>query len=132
MSDRTGDSRSGFTLIEIMVATLVLTFGVLALAGMTGFTVRLADLGSLTTERSMARYSVVEQIRAQDLANVTAGSTHVGRYTVEWRVLESGTLYKTVRVVTTGPGVRSVAGSTPRLQAALSDSIDFQMVDLGR
>lgn len=62
--DRAAESRAGFTLVEVMVAIIVLTIGVLGLAGTTMYLVRQTTLSELTTERSAALQSVIEELRA--------------------------------------------------------------------
>lgn len=126
---RAGMGRDGFSLIEVMMAVLILTVGLLGLAGTTGFVVRQTRLADITTERAIARQSVVEQIRAQDLADVTAGTAIVGEFQVQWTITETDALYKTIEVVTSGPGLQTDGGA-PRLVSSVSDTFTFQMIDL--
>lgn len=112
------------------MALLVLSVGILGLAGTTGFVVRQTELSSVTTERAVVRESVVESLKTRDLADVTGGSRTEGDFQVVWRVTETNPLYKTVEVVTTGPGLESGGGGPPRLASAVSDTYTFRVVDL--
>lgn len=120
---------AGFTLVEVVLALFVLTVGILGLAATTGFVVRQTELANVTTERAVARQSVVENLKARDLPDVTGGSTTVGRFQVSWRVTVTDPLFKEVQVVTTGPGLTS-SDSGPRLAAGVSDTYTFRIVDL--
>ena len=120
----------GFTLVEIVMALLLLSVGILGLAATTGFVVRQTELSAVTTERATVRQSVVESLQARDLPDVTGGSTTMGSFQVTWRVTETTSLYKTVEVVTTGPGLESGGGGPPRLASGVSDTYTFRLVDL--
>src|SRR5690606_31339345 len=60
--DRTG--RAGFSLVELIVAVIILAIGVLGLAGTTAFVIRQVTLADVNTERSAALQMVVENLRA--------------------------------------------------------------------
>lgn len=124
-------ARSGFTIVELVVAMIVLAFGVLGLAGTTALVVRQVTLADVNTERAAALQEVVERLRAQNTGTITSGSTTVGSYTVSWAVTESATYSRTVRVITTGPGLRKdAAATTPMLGKAVADTFSFVKLNL--
>jgi type IV pilus assembly protein PilV len=118
--------RAGFTLVEVCVALILLTFGILGLAGTTGFVVRQVELADVTTERSAARQVVVERLRATPYASVAAGSQSVGAYTVVWSILDNAGQTTEVRIVTQGPGLKS--GSPPYLAPTVSDTLTLVLL----
>ncbi len=72
--------RSGFSLVELMVAVVILSVGVLSMAGTSVWAVRQITLSWLTTERSVARQSAIETILAGPYANAIGGSGTFGSY----------------------------------------------------
>ena len=118
--------RGGFTLIEVMVALIILTVGVLGLAGTTVWVVRQSTLAELTTERSAAVQTVVEQLRASDYTGLAAGSDSVGRFDVSWSVA-AGNRSKLVTVVTVGPGLSSGSGM-PSLTGSVADTFAYRIM----
>ncbi len=97
--------RGGFTLVELLVAVVVLTFGLLAFAGTTVVLIRQVTLAGLATERATAVQSVVERLRALPYDSVGSGSDSLGAFRVSWTSTTLGAT-KEVRVVTLGPGAR--------------------------
>ena len=76
--------RTGFTLIEVLVAILVLAVGVLALAGTTAVTVRrMSQSGHLAAAASVAR-GRAESSLAESCTAVTSGSERVFSLRSEW------------------------------------------------
>lgn len=120
------EARRGFTLVEVMVALVIFTIGVLALAGTTVFVVRQTTLAEVTTERSAAVQEVVEQLRAADFDAIANGSTTVGPYDVTWTVVQ-GNRSKLVSIQTVGPGL-STAGTTPALSASVSETFAYRIL----
>ena len=125
-SDGIGGPRNGFTLIEVMVALVILTVGVLGLAATTVWVVRQGTLAELTTERSAAVQTVVEQLRASDYATLAAGSDSVGRFDVSWSIVD-GNRSKLVTLVTVGPGLSS-GGGMPSLTGSVADTFAYRIM----
>ena len=86
-------------------------------------------LADLTTERSYALQTVVEQLQATSFAAVGTGNAAVGSFNLEWVALaESGTS-KIVTVVTAGPGLASTAGGGfPALSPTVVDTFTFRVI----
>jgi len=76
--------QTGFTLVEVVVAILVLAVGVLALAGTTAVTARrMSQSGRLAAVASVAR-SRAESSFAESCAAVTSGSERLFNVRSEW------------------------------------------------
>jgi prepilin-type N-terminal cleavage/methylation domain-containing protein len=67
-------SRSGFTLAEVVVAVVVLSVGLLALAGSTAMAGRMVGLGRQATRVGIAAAARVERLRQAALATAPACS----------------------------------------------------------
>jgi len=117
--------RGGFTIIEVIVAMIILTVGVLGLAGTTAYYVRQTTLADLMTERSTAFQTIVDRLQSQDYDSVTTGSDSVGLYAVTWSTVNNGSQNKSVTIVTTGPGTR---GAPPRSDPQVVDSFTFRLL----
>jgi prepilin-type N-terminal cleavage/methylation domain-containing protein len=117
--------RGGFTMIEVVIAILLLTIGVLGLAGATGYLVQTVTLGDLMTERSAAFQTVIDRLQSLPYDNVTTGSTTVDVFDVSWGAVDDGPQSKILTVVTTGPGM---SGSPPRQHPAVADTFVFRIL----
>jgi prepilin-type N-terminal cleavage/methylation domain-containing protein len=125
-SPATASGRGGFTLVEVVVALIILTVGVLGLAGTTVWVVRQSTLAELSTERAAAVQTVVEQLRASDYATLAAGSDSVGRFDLSWSVT-NGSRSKLVTVVSVGPGLSSGSGM-PSLTGSVADTFAYRIM----
>lgn len=117
---------AGFSLVELMVALMILTVGMLGLAGVTAYTIQKVSVAELDTERGAALQTVVEQLRAMPLAKVADGADTVGIFEVSWSVVDNGD-YRTVEIVTVGPGMEQGAreGGMPRISNAVADTFSY-------
>lgn len=100
-----GSSRGGFSLVEILVALVILTAGILAMMSTTGFMTLQIQSADLDTERAMAVQEAIERVRATPftaLANQTS-PLQIGRYEVVWTAQDSTENLKIVTITTTGP-----------------------------
>ncbi|MGH7483062.1 MAG: type IV pilus modification PilV family protein [Longimicrobiales bacterium] len=106
-------TEDGFTLIEVIVALLIMTVGLLALAGTTGAIFTQMRIAERRTERMTAVQQVAERFYAISPADLetecSALNEQIDAYTVtcdgEW----SGNLYE-LRIVSVGPGYRTGTG----------------------
>ena len=98
----------GFSLVEVVVAILVLSFGLLAMAASTGYVATQLRSTTWDTQRNMARQQVIERLKATIFANVTTNTTGqaVGPYTVRWNVTNVSSAQRSVEIITTGPAYR--------------------------
>jgi type IV pilus assembly protein PilV len=129
-TETTPTSRAGFTMVELVIAVIILAVGVLGLAGTTALVVRQVTLADVNTERAAALQTVLERLRATSTGTITSGSQTIGSFSVTWAVTDSSNaIARTVRVITTGPGLRrDSAATTPMLGNNVADT--FTMVKL--
>jgi Tfp pilus assembly protein PilV len=106
-----GDTRprAGFSIIELVMALIVLAFGVVGLATTTLFITRELTLAEVTTARSAATRSVMERIRATPYDLISPGGDSIGSMAVSWTVTASTPQTTTLGIVTLGPGLTSIS-----------------------
>jgi prepilin-type N-terminal cleavage/methylation domain-containing protein len=122
---RSPPDRSGFTIVELLVAVVILTVGLLAFAGTTMFLIRQVTVAHLTTARTMAVQSVVETLRATPYDMVTAGSEEVGDYSVTWEATVDGST-RAVQIISVGPG--TAFGRSGGLSAEAADTFNYRIL----
>lgn len=120
----------GFTLVEIVIALLVLTLGALALAASTVSVVRQGLMSDLKTERVSARRAVIETIHALPYEDVTEGADTLGRFVVAWSVRTETSALKELAIVTEGPAVVADMSTTGpgAIQADVTDTLTYRIV----
>lgn len=105
------DDESGLTLIEVMIALVVLAFGLLAVAGMAGAVAMQTRMAGSVTGQTAAGQEVLEELQSKgyghsDLAAGSSGSRQVTvsswTYTVNYQVSQAGTDLKEVIAVVDG------------------------------
>lgn len=119
--------RGGFSLVEVIVALIILTVGVLGMAATTMLVVRQTTLSEMTTERSAALQTVIERLRSEDYETLSSGADTVGRFDVNWSVT-TGVRTKQVEIVTVGPGLTSASG-VPTLASAVADTFEYRVME---
>ena len=124
---RKAKGTEGFSLVELMVALVILSVGMLALAATTGYLITQVQVSNLRTERATAVQQVVEELRATPFDNIASraqGSAQtVGDFDVWWRVSTPASNLKRVRVYTEGPGYNAGTGWTQVRQDSFSISL---------
>ncbi|TVR62800.1 MAG: prepilin-type N-terminal cleavage/methylation domain-containing protein [Gemmatimonadales bacterium] len=121
--------RGGFSLIEVIVALMVLSIGILGMAAGAGWMVRVAHYGELETRRSAALQSAVETVRAQLFDQVSDDSEAFGDITVSWTPGPAGTNSRSVEFVVVGPGrVSSPGGGMPPVGTAVTDTFTYTLL----
>lgn len=102
-------NRSGVGLIEVIIGMLVLTVGVLALAGSTTYVAVQLQAADLRTERQVARQQVFEELRSNphdDVVSLAEGSAvERGSYELWWKVSDLSWSLKEVEIYTRGPSM---------------------------
>lgn len=105
------EARSGFTLLEVVVAMVLLSAGLLAVAGGMGHMLTQMSLAQARTARTAAVQSAAEQVRGTAFASLAStcqsGSLVTGRYTVNCTVLPVGSDLTSVYLISDGPGLRN-------------------------
>ncbi|HSM35004.1 MAG TPA: prepilin-type N-terminal cleavage/methylation domain-containing protein [Longimicrobiales bacterium] len=101
-------STDGFSVIELLVALVVLAIGLLAMASVMGTLVLQTRAADTRTERSFAVQQAAERLRAQSFGSITdraeADAVQVGSYDVWWAIASSTSTKRDIEVFTKGPG----------------------------
>lgn len=120
----------GFSLVEVIVAMVVLTIGLLGLAAGTGWMIRTVHFGELETERSAALQSAIEQVRSRAFTDVADGSATFGEYNVEWEVgaPDQHNLSRPVRFIVVGPGRSTAGGGLGEISETATDTFDYHLL----
>jgi type IV pilus modification protein PilV len=79
-------SEGGFTVVEVLIAVLVLTVGLLGMVTTAALTTRMIAQGQHYTEASAIANERFEILRARPCSEMSGGSEHVGRFSVSWTV----------------------------------------------
>jgi prepilin-type N-terminal cleavage/methylation domain-containing protein len=81
------DERAGFTLVELMVAVLVLTVGLLGLLGAAASTIRVVGEGDRTVAAAYHAASRIDRLSALGCDNASNGADTVETiYSIAWTV----------------------------------------------
>jgi type IV pilus assembly protein PilV len=72
-----GTSNAGFTLIEVLIALVVLAFGLLGFAMLQTMNVRFVESANYRSQATNLGYEILDQVRA----NRISASSYVGTYT---------------------------------------------------
>ena len=97
------NGQSGFSLLELVIALTILAVGTLALASTTIYAVRSVTLADLATERTAARQSAMENLRALPFDSIATGTDSRGIFSMNWGVTDYGE-WKSISLITAGPG----------------------------
>jgi prepilin-type N-terminal cleavage/methylation domain-containing protein len=116
--------RRGFSLVEVIIALVILSAGVLGLAGATGQIIRQITLSDLITERSIAFQTIVERVQSMPYDSVGAGSDSVGIFAIRWNSVDNSGQSKTVTIVTVGPGLGALQTNNPQR----ADTFEFRVL----
>jgi prepilin-type N-terminal cleavage/methylation domain-containing protein len=86
----TGREKSGFTLLEVMIATVILAFSLLGLAGLQVVSVQGNSFAKQITEATTVAQDQLEQLIAGPFAAVVDGTNSLLRdgivYDIQWTV----------------------------------------------
>lgn len=126
-----GATTKGSSLIEVLIATMILSIGLLGLMATTAYGVSQVTLTDVATARQVARQSVVERLRAQPWDSLRSGYDSVGgSYRAEWvSTMDSGRQWKDVRLIVVGPGRERNAGPVSRLVSPhVADTLEFKVL----
>lgn len=105
----------GFSLIELMIAMVVLTVGVLGVAASARLVTQMSGSGGRFGGSAAVASSRFEQLRGGACNAIASGSATTGRYTERWVVTTSGMLRSITLTVSYNngkSGVRSDAFAT--------------------
>lgn len=80
-------SQRGFTIVEVLVAVMILSVGLMGLVTTAGLVTRMIAQGHRSTEAATLANERIELLRAQGCPAATSASETRGAYTVAWRVV---------------------------------------------
>lgn len=118
--------KEGFTIIEVIIAIVILAVGLLGMGGTTVLVVKQTTLADVTTERATALQSTIERLRALPFDSVDTGEETIGLYTINWTVTKYGQ-WQDLVIVTEGPGL-SRAGGFPALNPSVPDTFTYRII----
>jgi len=113
----------GFSLVEVVVAILILTVGVLGLAASAGTITRLTAEGGRTGGAAAVAETRFEVLRGTPCASLASGSATSGKFTETWRVTSVTTLLKTVTVTVSYPSGRTTRTASYTSQISCAPSV---------
>jgi prepilin-type N-terminal cleavage/methylation domain-containing protein len=105
--------RDGFSLIEVIVAMVILSVGILAMGSSIGYVLTQVRAAEVRTDRMTAVHQVAEQLRTvpwDALENACSGQQFsADKYTIECTVTRpmGAVNLKRVELVSTGPGLEA-------------------------
>ena len=123
-------AEAGFSLVELVMAVVVLAFGVVGLATTTLFITRQLTLAEVTTERVTAVQSVMERMRATPFDSISEGADTIGPLVVSWTATVNTAMVKAIRIVAVGPGQAPISAtqSTPMLSSSVADTVFYRVL----
>ena len=77
---------AGFTIIEVLIAVVILSVGLLGLASTAGYVTRMIGQGNRFTQASTLASKQLELLRAGGCTTMANGSSATGRFRVAWTV----------------------------------------------
>ena len=104
--ERARSSRNGFTLVELIVAMLMLTIGLLGLAGVGAVVLKQMKGGTYQTIAASIAQSRFEQMEGDACATILGGTATVRGMTETWSVTALGTRARAVRDTITFVGTK--------------------------
>lgn len=100
-------SERGFSLIEVMVATIILVVGVIALASSSATITRMTAEGNRAAAAALVASARFDRLRAAGCTAMTSGTATTGRFTETWVVSASGNVRNVRLTVSYRTGTRS-------------------------
>ncbi len=121
-------NRSGFSLVEVVFAMLIMSVGLLGMAATTTTLVHQANISELRTQRALAMQQGVERVRAFLYDSLSSGSDSSGVFEVSWSTTAEADQVKTVQIVTVGPGLVSRSGAPTAIHPNVPDTLNYRVV----
>lgn len=81
-------SERGFTIVEVLVAVMILSVGLMGLVTTAGLVTRMIGQGHRFTEASALANERIEVLKAQRCPAAGTGTETRGTYVISWRVTE--------------------------------------------
>ena len=107
------NNHKGFTIIEVLVAVLVLSIGVLGLATTAALVTRMIGQGERYSQASTMAAEQFEVLRSQRCTALTSGTATQSGFTLTWTVQNAaGGRARTVTIEVLTPTVRGTRADT--------------------
>lgn len=122
---------AGFSLVEVVVAMLILTVGLLGMAGGTAYVIRTTTLAEMETHRAAALQAGVEDVRAIPFEVVSGGERIMDPFTIRWEADPAGATNARTKVITIfveGPGRIPGTGPMPSLAPSVVDTFTYRLI----
>ena len=127
-----GSREGGFTMVEVIIAIVILAVGLLGMAGTTAVLVRQITLSDVATKRNAAQQTVIERLRAADWENLSttyaSGTETIGPFEVSWTVTSPSSQWGVLQVITVGPGLGRGTGGFPMLTDNVADTFTYRIL----
>ena len=94
---RTSRGRRGFSLVELMVAMMLLTVGVLGLASVSAYAIRQDSVATRANSATLVAQSRMERLRSRRCVDIAAGTATTNNVTESWTVTSVGSKTVTVK-----------------------------------
>jgi prepilin-type N-terminal cleavage/methylation domain-containing protein len=110
-------NRNGFTVVEVIIAIVILSVGIISLAGTAALVTRMVAQGQRYTEAAQLANRRFEILRGMSCDSLQAGSVTSGRFVEQWTITTVGTNGRTLSLIVqspTGTRVRADTFSTTR------------------
>lgn len=101
----------GFTVVEVVIAIVIFSLGVLGLAGTAGSVTRMVGRSQQYGRAAALASERFEILRATTCGNMATGSSTSDRYSVSWTVSDIAN-GKQVTVIVTSPTARGARADT--------------------
>lgn len=119
-------------MVEVIIAIVILAFGLLGMAGTTAVLVRQITLSDVATKRNAAQQTVIERLRAADWENLSttyaSGTQTIGAFEVSWTVTSPSNQWGVLEVITVGPGLGRGTGGFPMLTDNVADTFTYRIL----
>lgn len=102
----------GFTIIEVLIAVVLLTVGVMAMVTTAALTTRMVTQGQIDTEATALAALQFEDLKNDCPVAGTSGSVTRGPYAIAWRVTANGVAGRRFAVQVSQPTMRGTRTRT--------------------
>ena len=107
------NDQKGFTIIEVLVAMLVLTIGIIGLTTTAALVTRMIGQGERYSQASTMAAEQFEVFRSRSCTSLAAGTATRGGFTLNWTVQDAaGGRARAVTVVVLSPTTRGIRADT--------------------
>jgi len=128
MNMHNAPTRSGFSLVEVVFAVLIMSVGLLGMIATTTVFIHQTNISELKTQRALAMQQGIERVQALPYDSISSGSDSLGVFDVSWSTTAETDLVKTVRIVTVGPGTVSRPDAPSIIQHEVPDTFNYRVV----